>query len=185
MNLIGLIGKARVGKDTAAEHLHMWHMFNRYAFAAPLKDMLSAAFGHDIGEADGAAKEQVIDWLGKSPRQLTQLLGTEWGRNCVHPQLWTLLAEQQWIHCQRGLSHGLVISDVRFDNEAEWILQQGGTLIEITRGTAAPVNAHASEAGVHLRYPRFMVSNDGTLDELYSELDRIVFLLPTNTRIAS
>lgn len=178
MNLIGLIGKARSGKDTAANYLQMLHGYNRYAFAEPIKDMISAAFGYQIGESEGADKEQVIEWLGKSPRQLMQLLGTEWGRDLVHPNLWLLLADQTLQHHTRVGSHGLVISDVRFDNEAEWIIKQGGTLIEITRGAASAVNQHASESGIDESYPRFTVANDQTVDDLYEALHRTVLLLP-------
>ena len=178
MKLVGLIGKARSGKDTAAYHMHLHHGYQRYAFAEPIKDMISAAFGYQIGESEGADKEQVIKWLGKSPRQLMQLLGTEWGRELINPNIWLLLAEQTLLHHQRRGHTGLVISDVRFDNEAKWIIEQGGSLIEITRGVASSVNEHVSESGVDIRLPRFMVANDGTLDELYEAIDEATQLLP-------
>ncbi len=39
---VGLTGKARVGKDTVAEHLVKQYGLMQYAFADPLKDMLEA-----------------------------------------------------------------------------------------------------------------------------------------------
>lgn len=170
---VGLIGKARVGKDTVAEHLVEQYGLMQYAFADPLKDMLEAVFGDKFRGGD---REQVIDWLGKSPRQLMQTLGTEWGRDCVHPDLWVLFAEQEWLKVQARKAPGLVISDVRFKNEAEWIHQAGGLLIEISRPGAEEISAHVSEAGFaqfsHL--PRELINNDGSLDDLFEQVDDLV-----------
>lgn len=170
MRLIGLIGKARVGKDTVAEYLHEHHLFNRRAFADPLKTMLASVFGNRFDNGD---REQPIEWLGKSPRQLMQTLGTEWGRNCVHPDLWVLLAEREWaIHTasRYNREHGinLVFTDVRFHNEADMILRQGGELWQILRPEAFAVNEHVSELADWSAYPRRLIHNDGTLDDLYT-----------------
>lgn len=173
MKLIGLIGKARVGKDTVAEHLHMHHCLNRYAFADPMKDMLEAVFGDRFRGDD---RETPIWWLGKSPRHLMQTLGTEWGRDCIHPDLWVMLGEQEWLKTKdRGLSPGLVISDVRFHNEADMILRNGGTLLHVIRDEAESINNHVSEQFSWDDYPmRITVDNNGTLPLLYSRIDRIM-----------
>lgn len=176
MRLIGLIGQARVGKDTVAQHLHEHHKSNPRAFADPLKDMLEVVFGNQFRVGD---RELPIDWLGKSPRQLMQTLGTEWGRNCVHPDLWVLLAERQWaIHTASRFNreHGinLVFTDVRFHNEADMILQQGGELWHILRNDVPKVAEHASELYDWATYPRHIITNNGTLDELYAYIDRLM-----------
>jgi len=173
--LIGLVGRARVGKDTAATFLEDRHLLEQFAFANPLKDMLTSVFGDLFYDGD---REKPIEWLGKSPRQLMQTIGTEWGRQCVHPDLWVLLAHQEWLTCQRGLSNGMVISDVRFDNEARWIKEQGGTLIEIRRQHTETVEAHVSEAGITVSADH-VIHNDGTLDDLYDALDEVMNCLPT------
>lgn len=170
--LIGLVGKARVGKDTVAGHILDNYGLMQYAFADPLKDMLEAVFGDKFRGGD---REQVIDWLGKSPRQLMQTLGTEWGRDCVHPDLWVLFAEQEWLKAQARKAPGLVISDVRFKNEAEWIHQAGGLLIEITRPEAGEVSAHRSEAGfAAFGMQRELIINYGTMDDLFEQVDDLV-----------
>lgn len=173
--LVGLVGRARVGKDTAAEFLEDRHLLQQFAFANPLKDMLTSVFGDLFYDGD---RESPIEWLGKSPRQLMQTLGTEWGRQCVHPDLWVLLAHQEWLACQRNLSKGMVVSDVRFDNEARWIKEQGGVLIEIRRREAEKVSAHLSEVGILHRVDH-VIRNDGTIDDLYAALDEVVSWLPT------
>ena len=171
MRLIGLIGRARVGKDTVADHLELNHNFRRYAFADPLKDMLEVVFGDKFRSGN---REAPIDWLGKSPRHLMQTLGTEWGRDCVHPDLWVLLGEQQ-VKLAAQKQQRLVISDVRFHNEADMILRNGGELWHIARNNSGTAAGHRSEMSHWDSYPqRVLVSNEGTLDELYARVDALL-----------
>lgn len=173
--LIGLIGKAGVGKDTAARHLYREHGLYHYAFAAPLRGMVAGLLG-EAHWSDREWKERPVDWIGKSPRELLQTLGTEWGRNLVHPHLWVLKAEQVWNRIDRTSKHynGMVISDVRFPNEADWIHSQGGVLIEILRPDAAPVAAHASEQQDLRSFSRLTINNSGTIGELQHAIDTIM-----------
>jgi len=93
MRLIGLTGPAGSGKDTVARLLCEQHGFVQMAFADPLRAMLKAGLGltdEELHRRD--LKEAPLEWLGKSPRQLLQTLGTEWGRQHVHPHLWLELA---------------------------------------------------------------------------------------------
>ena len=78
--LIGITGPAFSGKDTIANHLCLTHgYFTCEAFADPLRDGLSALFGLFPHHFDAKHKETVIEWIGKSPRELLQTLGTQWG----------------------------------------------------------------------------------------------------------
>ena len=167
--LVGLMGKARSGKDTAADYLQTYG-FHRYAFADPMKDMLEAVFGDHFRNGD---RERPIHWLGKSPRQLMQTLGTEWGRGCVHPELWILLARGKW-DVVNHMGESLVITDVRFANEAKMITDQGGILIELVRPDAEKVNAHISENNDMSGVARYTIINDGSFADLYSEIDRVM-----------
>lgn len=170
MKLIGLMGKARSGKDTVADYLQGEHSFGRYAFADPMKDMLEAAFGDKFRNGD---RERPIAWLGKSPRQLMQSLGTEWGRDEVHPDLWVLIANEAW-QVSKARGESLVVSDVRFANEAQWIVDQGGVLIEIVRDNAEPVNAHLSENVDLDQFPRYVVDNNLTFASLYHQVELLL-----------
>jgi hypothetical protein len=174
MRLIGLVGKARVGKDTVAEHLASWHSFRTYSFAGPMKEMLEGVFGDKFRGGD---REAVIPWLGKSPRHLLQTLGTEWGRELVHQDLWMLLGEQQiaWQRAYRP-SEPMVISDVRFHNEADMILRTGGELWHLTRpdSEGVGIDGHASEAADWSGYERRCLYNTGTLSELFQRVDSLM-----------
>ena len=170
MKLIGLIGRARSGKDTVAGYLARRHMFAHVAFADPVKDMLEVVFGNLFRDGD---REKPIDWLGKSPRQLMQTLGTEWGRTQVHPELWVLLMEQK-IQNAIEFNLDLVISDVRFLNEADMILKHGGELWHVTRPETVQVNAHFSEMADWDNYPRKHIDNSGSLEDLYLRTEELL-----------
>jgi hypothetical protein len=189
--LIGLAGKARSGKDTAAEYLRDTHGLATYALAGPLKQMLTSVFGEHFHTGD---REAICPETGVSYRVMMQLLGTEWGRR-VNPDIWVNLMLKQWADVQRvwpvqydtGMQvvlkpggpavvlNGMVVSDVRFDNEAEAILDAGGIVVNIVRHQGGPIGleGHASEAGVHPRLISHEVNNGGSLKDLHRHLDRV------------
>lgn len=174
--LIGLTGRARSGKDTAANYLAAQFGLLVYALASPLKLALLDMLNLPASALEGAAKEQPLPWLGKSPRELMQLLGTEWGRNLVHPQLWLMLADMNLANHLEASPHarGFVISDVRFDNEADWIRAKGGVVAHLHRPEATEVAAHSSEWGVTQRDGDLFLLNDGGLHNLYADLDDVM-----------
>lgn len=177
--LIGLTGRARSGKSTAAEHLVGTYLLEHYAFADPLRDGLMAIFNLDPTDFEGARKEQQLAWLERSPRQLMQSMGTEWARNTVHPDIWVKLAEQNLDYMTKALGAvlGFVVSDVRFENEAHLIRRQGGTVIHIGRDDAQAVNPHISEAGVAVRQGDLILRNNGTVEEFMRSLDEAFLII--------
>lgn len=64
----------------------------------------------------------------------------------------------------------MIISDVRFDNEAEFVRSKGGVILHVTRDYAPKVEPHASEAGIRMSSMDLYVANDGTIDMLYTQL---------------
>jgi hypothetical protein len=170
--LIGITGHAGSGKDTIGEHLVAAHDFRRISFAQPLRAALMAAFELDWTHFEGESKERPVSWIGRSPRQLMQTLGTEWGRQCVAQDIWLRVAERR-IALGGGTSKvDWVITDVRFDNEAEFIRRLGGQVWRVLRPDAIPVSPHASEGGVALSLVDYTIENDASLDELRQAVDR-------------
>lgn len=159
-NLIGLTGAAGVGKDTVALLLTS-SQYSRYAFAQPLKEALSV-----LGIAEPTSREaKEADMEGRpySYRKAAQTLGTEWARN-LDPNFWLNLATQKTEHIAK-----LVVTDVRFENEANWIRSKGGVIWHIT-GRAPTVTGdaakHASEKSVAFQDGDFRLDNSGTVDQL-------------------
>lgn len=178
--LIGIHGAARTGKDTCANYLVAHCAFLAFAFAGPLKAALAQMFHLSHEQLEGTLKEVPLIAIGKSPRELMQLLGTEWGRHLVHDDLWLLLARQHldnMLELNNEQLQGFVISDVRFENEAHWVRAQGGTVLHIQRPDAAPVNAHASEAGIVVHDNDFVIHNDADLAHLHTQLRHLLLIL--------
>lgn len=168
--MIGLAGRARVGKDTVAAILHEIANYRVASFAEPLRQFVCQITGIPRPELDDV-KEQVIPWLGKSPRQLLQTLGTEWGRAMVKDTIWIDVCMKQ------AEGQRVVITDVRFDNEADAIRARGGVIIHVVRPDALQVASHASEAGVTRFDMDHVIINDGTMKDLRRKVDDTLFTI--------
>ena len=86
-------------------------------------------------------KNQRYVKVNLTPRLLLQLLGTEAGREIIHPQIWVnaLFADYKTLGFGDGNASVLefpnwIITDVRFPNEANIIKEKGGIMIRINRG---------------------------------------------------
>lgn len=159
--VVGLAGKARSGKDTLAAAIIAARGGYRYGFADPIKQMTDVF----VPRGGDHEKEVVIPELGKSRRQLWQTLGTEWGRDLINPNIWLTIAG--WRLQKDG--PGMVIADLRFENEADWVRSKRGLVIHVQRPNAAAVHGsttHASEAGLVIGEQDMIFRNLSTLDYL-------------------
>jgi hypothetical protein len=79
--------------------------------------------------------------------------------------------------------NGVVISDARYINELEKIRSNGGLLIRVSRslgGLTGEASQHPSEIEMdELQddYFDFVINNNGSLDELYSNIEKIFYTL--------
>jgi hypothetical protein len=126
---------------------------------------MMATLGLTKDEIDGHLKEEPCERFGgATPRHMMQTIGTEWGRNCIHPNLWVLA----WQHLLPK-NRDVVADDVRFQNEAQVIRDLGGIIIQIERPGTGSLAAHASEQqGIK---GDIIIQNDRSLDDLYTDLD--------------
>ena len=170
--IVGFTGAAGAGKDTAASGL-IDAGWQKVSFADPIKEALNAMMGWNMSDwADREWKESEHYLVGRSPRYMAQTLGTEWGRDTIHPDIWIALG------LERCHGKATVIPDVRFDNEAKAIHDAGGQLIEIVRpdNPFAITGGHASESGVDRQFITHTIVNDGDVGKMISAVDSIVFL---------
>jgi len=170
VNIVGIAGRAGAGKDTAADYLVKRFAFKRFAFADAIRDGIKAIFGLTDAELnDRILKEKEIPWIGRSPRYLAQRLGTEFGRNQVQDDIWIRVLSER---VRRSQWHQVVISDVRFENEAAWIRSQGGQIIHIKRpGDEISESGHPSENGIAVMPGDLVIDNASTLAFLHDELE--------------
>ena len=163
MKLIGIAGKARSGKDTAAQYLLNILGADWYSasFADPMKEMLNV-IGVDTGDG---FKDLPVNQYGVSTRHMLQTLGTEWGRNLIDSNFWVdVFANMNAYQC-------VIVPDVRFENEAE-LIREFGVLICI-EGRGGIEGGHISERKLQYDDRDIYIDNRGSLSELYEKLDLI------------
>jgi hypothetical protein len=193
MKVIGLTGPARSGKDTVArmiaEELPAINV-RREGFADKLKVSAARALGHDgtpaqcIAWCDGLKVDGDVDsWVGGPDRshynlcgrQFLQRYGTEAHREVFGEDFWLdavlpmdgYRASEALRPCPtRDDCDVLVISDVRFENEAQRVRDYGGEIWKVYRPDVLPVTSHASEAGLPPDLIDVLIPNVGTLDYL-------------------
>ena len=171
--LIGLYSSAaQSGKSTVARYLDESYGYAVVPFAQTLKEMavpMLEALGHSREEALHLLmhdKERTLP-LGVTVRHLLRTLGTEWGRECIHPNV--------WLHCWQmriqGVEH-VVVDDVRFPNEAERVKRLGGVMVRVERPGAYTEHQHSSEGSLdHFDGFDYVIENDGGLDALLDKVD--------------
>lgn len=190
--IIGFSGLAGAGKDEAAKVTQsileqQGIPSQRYSFAFPLKEVAKFVFEiTDEEMSDRVLKEQTgRNTYGLTNRRTLQLLGTESFRDVFDSNIWIDVAERL---ISRSGVEVCVISDVRFENEAQWV-KQNGILIHIDptgrEGFETTSESHSSEAGYETA-PDHVIENIGTLEEFHSQVQNVVmkYALPMYQSIA-
>ena len=143
---IGLIGLAGSGKDTAALAL-MDRGWKLVAFADALR-------GRAI----------YLGWDGRKDDRGRQLL-------CALGMAMRAYEPDHWINHARAAMRGraCAFTDVRFQNEADFIRAEGGIIVRVIReGLAA--GEHESEAGQLAIRSDQSIFNNGTIEHLRAQL---------------
>jgi len=183
MKLIGLAGKARSGKDTIADIWANERRVSRYALADPVRHAAAAMFNMQFEQftGDNPNRDKIDPFWGISPRRMIQLVGTECGREVFRPDIWTKNAEMRLRAC-RELNHFaslpsdyFIVTDIRFNDEADWIRKQGGRVIHILRNNDPEVEAHKSENGVDIVTGDLAIHNTGSLGNLKLTVQNTIF----------
>lgn len=187
--ILGAMGKKRSGKDTFAARLVAEHGFTRIAFADALKDVAldldpiidngpfvrangSLAVHHsrlsDIVEKAGweAAKDR------PEVRRILQALGVAM-RTHVDLDVWVDAAMAK----ADRIPGPVVITDVRFPNEADRVRAGGGKLVRVQRPGLLDADFHVSETALDDHLSDFTVSNDGTVEGLHTQADVLADVL--------
>lgn len=171
--LFGINGKARSGKDTLAK-VFLEAGFTRVAFADALKEATAVITGEPVAfYHDDVHKELTIPHLGVTRRKALQGVGNTM-RSVLGDQVWLLRALLPYDNHEMNL---VVVTDVRYPNEAEAIRKRGGCVIRVLRegsGLTGEASAHVSEQTLDDSLIDIEVLNDGTIGELRHEGRKIL-----------
>ena len=184
VKLIGLHGHAGSGKDTVAAYIQdTYKNYYQHSFAGPLKEACAKAFGVPLAYfEDRDLKEAELPDFARSPRQIAQFMGTEIFRNTFGADHWirvlTNRLNNEYLTPEDGayeVGDTVVISDVRFQNEYDWIIENQGVIIHLTRPGAdgnIGIPGHASEQKLKLHNAERTYScvNDGTISQLHQKI---------------
>lgn len=196
--VLALTGPKECGKDTVADFLVTHCGFVKLAFADALRVEVSDAFAieplylvrretkeHPMSSlalskclSDGFVGRVLINHqeqsaavdreAPRSPRQIMQWWGTDY-RRAQDPNYWTKQTSARISYMMRErLAHRFVITDCRFDNEADMVRQShGGHVWQVTRpGREVPAGSHVSETTGEAFSPDAVIDNSAGLQEL-------------------
>jgi hypothetical protein len=179
--LIGLIGKKRVGKDTFAAVLTESYGYEKIALADPLREAalaLDPIVGTFPMTVDGVLRveewrySEVIATLGYEKakdycpevRRTLQRFGTESIR-AIDDEFWIKAAFTR-ISERRSNGTPVIVTDVRYPNEADAIRAAGGLLVRIVRDLPTDGDEHPSERSMD-GYPEdYYIDNNGPQEVL-------------------
>lgn len=188
MNLLGIAGRARAGKDTLAGFIkeELERKYNRKfydaAFAFELKNMCKFQFGLSDDQLWGDKKEIEDERFMKAtlggdpeysvfwtPREIMQETGAFYRK--IDYDFWVKgLRKFLWAESLKG-HRDFIITDVRYKNEVEFIKSRKGFLIRIERNTESKDQIHGiiHESETNLdEYKGFdmYIDNNGDLADL-------------------
>lgn len=108
-----------------------------------------------------------------TPREILQLLGTEAGREIIHPNIWVNALFSKYTE-----SSNWIITDVRFPNEIQAIKDRGGIVIRVERDDLLRLgyldkNAHTSETALdNYKDWDYTIKNNDTIEELINKINK-------------
>ena len=165
--IIGLTGFARTGKDTFQARSEVLlklmdenFIAHRYAFAAALKEECDEFLTKNMGISsftDFTPDKEVI-------RPFLVTYGTHLRRK-MDPNCWIKKVEPLVVSINSGAdkSDFIFVTDVRFENEAQWIKSIGGQIVNVSREGYGPANIEEEEQSKlienfidhHISWPTF------------------------------
>jgi dephospho-CoA kinase len=177
---IAICGRLRSGKDTAAEHLFLNYGFSRVAFGDALKRNAHAVF----------------PWIPSNPKpralyqKFGQIMRQEFEEDIwiKHAELSVQAAIDYRVNIIGAEKVGVVVTDVRQQNEVDWCRANGFSIVRVTapdedriaRAIAAGDDftahdlAHETELSIDKFECDFEVVNDGSVDDLKAQVDAIL-----------
>jgi hypothetical protein len=179
--VVGFHGFPGSGKDTLGQNLRHFYGFKSVAFASPLKQCMSTLFGFPVllFEMRDKKEELLPGYDDLTPRVIAQrggdALKTAFGDNFLVD-----ITKNQILQHHTD-AHPVVVTDVRFENEAKMIKEfDNGVIIKLDAGdrvtSLGSGASHRSNNPLPDEYIDFTVSTDCTIFESEDQLRKILGL---------
>ena len=165
-------GLAGSGKDEIGRYIEKKYRFHKDSLAAPVKAIASLLYNiNDISIFnDTNLKEQKIKNVGLSPRKMCQIVGHEL-RSICGEDIWCENLTRRF-----GNASDLIITDNRYENEIKYFKRNFKVYsIRVKRNNNSGnvgFKNHKSEAFDFTT--DFIINNNGTIVDLYKEIDLIM-----------
>lgn len=164
--IIGISGKKRSGKDTVADMLQMFLPKTiKYHFATPLKREVAAVMNVSV---------EYIDQHKDNFRKILQGYGTDYRRMLFGDDFWIKKMQTALgVISANGNVNNIVIPDVRFKNEYEFVKANHGLMIRVNSNRTDNADTHISETELDKFTFDYTIDNSGTLVELSEQVETI------------
>lgn len=173
---LSVFGEAGCGKDVMAEHLIEKEYFRRYAFADDVRNVSKKYFPDAYGD------------VTNKNRKLLQDVGTKFRE--IDPHVWikSMLRNMKEDERISPYDSDVVVTDLRMPNEYEALKERGFIFIRVVvdkevrlqrlrdRGDVFNEEdlTHHTESFYDEFKPDYTISNNGSLEELYSAIDELL-----------
>ena len=165
--LIGLVGKKFSGKDTMGKYMTQAYNFKRISFADRLKEHCKIRYGFEDAQLE-ELKDIVDEKWGFTPRKTFKDTGMRFRE--VDPDYWV---NQVQFDIVTNDDDNIVVTDVRFQNEADMIRKNGGFLIGVSR-YSRDTDTHVSETSLDEIKVDHIVFNNDSIESLNIQVDKLM-----------
>jgi dephospho-CoA kinase len=167
--IIGIVGRSRVGKDTIAEMIiDNYPQYTIKRLSAPLKGAVKELYNFTTEQLETDLKEAIDERWDKTPRTCIVSL-TNYMMDYMGVEFFT----KRFYSNYDG--EYVIIPDVRYEHDIDEIHKRGGIVIKVEKKDR--IVSHPFENRIDGMKCDCIIKNDGTLEELQSNLTKQLVLI--------
>lgn len=145
------------------------------SFAQPLKNMLREILSPEAFYQENK-EDSSYGICGRSPRDLMQTLGTEWGRKQVADDIWIEVMRRHLVSTNWKT---VIVDDIRFNSEADMLKDLDGEIYLIKREGYSYTHEHDSEKPIDESYLSGVIVNSSLVElvKIINNLEELVEII--------